>query len=834
MSAFESRTSAPAPQAEPSATPATNGISAESFRASFERYLQYTLAKQWKYATAADVLKAVSLATREQIIDQLLETERRYNEKKSKRVYYLSMEYLVGRSLRNNLVNLGVEDVVREALAGLGIDIEAIEETELDAALGNGGLGRLAACFLDSLATLGMPGYGYGINYEFGLFRQVIANGYQKERPDHWGGEGSPWLVPRPGSTFLLPVYGRVDQGRDGQNRLKPMWRDCRFVVGVAHDMPIVGYGGKTVNFLRLFSAQSSDDFDTEIFNSGDYIRAVEDKISSERISKVLYPSDNVSAGRELRLLQEYFLVASALRDIFRRFRHEHRDVDKLPSSVAIQLNDTHPALAVAELMRILVDDHEAPWDRAWEITRATLSFTNHTLLPEALEKWPVPLLERVLPRHLQIIYEINHRFLDQVATLWPGDMDRLRRMSLVEEGSPKQVRMAHLAIVGTHRTNGVAKLHSQLLRTSVFRDFHDVWPEAFVNKTNGVAPRRWILQANPRLAALLTSTLGPEWITDLDRLRDLEPFAEDANFREEFRRVKQANKERLAQTIQQQSGITVAPDSLFDIQAKRIHLYKRQLLHLLHVVHEYFSLVEDGVAPLVPRTHVFAGKAAPGYWAAKQVIKLIHNVAQVINQDPRARPWLRVAFLPDFRVSLAERIIPAADLSEQVSTAGMEASGTGNMKFAMNGALTTGTLDGANIEILEKVGGDNIFMFGLDAEQVAATKRDGAYDPHEICRADPRARRVVEAIGSNFFCSRESGLFRYVYDLLMDRGDEYLHLADFASYLETQERASRIYCSPDDWSTRAIRNVARVGTFSSDRTIREYATDIWRIAPGV
>jgi len=842
MSALDAQGSSPSPFAARAATPelASGEGGDESIRPtdlgglkrSIRRYLHYTLARQWKYATPQDLLTTVSLAVRERVIDSLLETEHRYNRAGAKRLYYLSMEFLMGRALGNNLANLGLYETVAQALREMGTSLDEVIETERDAALGNGGLGRLAACFLDSLATLGIPGYGYGINYEFGLFRQVILNGYQKEHPDHWGQEGYPWLVERPSSTYLVPVYGRVENGRDHHGKHTPIWLDTRFVVGVTHEMPVIGYGGKTVNFLRLFSARASADLDMEIFNAGDYLRAVEEKIGSERISKVLYPSDNVSAGRELRLLQEYFLVASALRDILRRFHHEHRDLTRLPEKVAIQLNDTHPALAVAELMRVLVDEHDLTWETAWDLTHRTLAYTNHTLLPEALEKWPVPLMERVLPRHLQVIYEINHRFLQTVAQVWPGDTARLGRMSIIEESTPKQVRMAHLAIVGSHSTNGVAALHSQLLKTRVFKEFAELWPNVFNNKTNGVTQRRWLLHANRPLAKLLTETIGDGWITNLEELRRLEPFADDAGFRDAFRRVKRQNKERLANEVRDQTGISIDASSLYDIQAKRIHLYKRQLLSVLFVIHEYLSLVEDGVRPAAPRTHIFAGKAAPGYWAAKQVIKLIHSVAEVVNHDPRSRDWIRVVFVPDYRVSAAEQIIPAADLSEQISTAGMEASGTGNMKFAMNGALTIGTLDGANIEIREHVGDDNIFIFGLRSEEVAELKAERSYDPEQICRANPQVARVVDAVGGNLFCVRDPGLFRSIYERLIDPTDEYVHLADLESYIATQGRASELYLQPEEWARRALLNVARVGVFSSDRTIQEYARDIWGVSP--
>ncbi|RMF89836.1 MAG: glycogen/starch/alpha-glucan phosphorylase, partial [Nitrospinota bacterium] len=655
-------------------------------------HARYSLGKEWEDLSPRDLFMALSLAVRDRLVDGMLKTEARYRQARAKRLYYLSMEFLIGRSLGNNLYNLDLWDLCQEMLSQMGIDLEALQEQERDAALGNGGLGRLAACFLDSLATLGMPGYGYGIHYEYGLFRQEIENGYQKEQPDTWLAQGMPWQIERPDEACRVPLYGRVEHTQDAQGRDVARWIEQKVVIGVPYDIPIVGYGGETVNFLRLYAARSSQEFDMQIFNRGDYLKAVEQKISSEIISKVLYPSDSVEAGRRLRLTQEYFLVSCALQDIMRRYRQSEESLDAFPDRVAIQLNDTHPALVIVELMRLLVDEHGLPWDKAWEITQATCAYTNHTLLPEALEKWPVSLLGSVLPRHLELIQEINHRFLQQVATVWPGDAARLQRMSLIEEGDPQQVRMAHLAIVGSHAINGVAALHTELLKTTMVPDFYQLWPERFQNKTNAITPRRWLLKANPPLARLISATIGEGWITDLDQLRALEPYAQDAGFQEEFRKAKRSNKMRLARVIQETTGIAVDIDTLFDIQIKRIHEYKRQLLNVMHIMHEYFMLVEEQKPPLFPRTYIFAGKAAPGYWAAKQIIKLIHNVAQVINNDPRARGLITLVFLPDYRVSLAEKIIPAADLSEQISTAGTEASGTGNMKFALNGALTIGT----------------------------------------------------------------------------------------------------------------------------------------------
>lgn len=799
-----------------------------ALQASILHHFRYSLGHEWQSQNQRDLALAVSLAVRDRLIDRLLETEKRYQEKDAKRLYYLSMEFLIGRSLGNNLHNLGLFGVCKDALEELGFDLEELREHEWDAALGNGGLGRLAACFLDSLASLGMPGFGYGIHYEYGLFKQEIDNGCQREKPDNWLADWTPWEIERDDEACIIPVYGRIEHARDRSGNYNPMWLDWKVIIGVPVDMPIVGYGGRTVNTLRLYRARSSNEFDMQIFNEGDYFRALEQKIASETVSKVLYPADTFEAGRELRLVQEYFLVACALRDIVRRFEERHTDMAVFPDKVAIQLNDTHPALTVAELMRILVDEQALSWEQSWDITTRTLAYTNHTLLPEALEKWPVSLMETVLPRHLQIIYEINHRFLQQVDEVWPDDPDRLRRMSLIEEGEPRQVRMAHLAVVGSHSTNGVAALHTELLQKTILTDFHELWPERFNNKTNGVTPRRWLLKCNPLLATLITDAIGDAWITSLEQLRALEPYAADGPFRDAFMRIKHANKERMAAVVSETARVRVDPHSLFDIQAKRIHEYKRQLLNVLHIIHEYLCLVEDQREPQVPKTYLFAGKAAPGYWAAKQIIKLVNRVAAVVNQDPRVKGLIKVAFLPDYRVSLAEKIIPAADLSEQISTAGKEASGTGNMKFALNGALTIGTLDGANIEIREEVGEENIFIFGLRAEEIQRQRREGSPHPREHYLQSPAIRRVMEALRDDRFSQKEPGAFKWLFDRLVEQADEYFHLADFHSYVRAQEEASRNYREPESWAEKAILNVARMGKFSSDRTIMQYAQEIW------
>jgi len=710
----------------------------------------------------------------------------------------------------------------------MGLDLDTLMACEPDPSLGNGGLGRLAACFLDSLASLDMPGFGYGINYDYGLFKQSIMGGYQREKPDHWPSRSSPWLIARSGEKCMIPVYGRIVDTEDIDGGYNPMWSEWKLVVGRPHDIPVVGYGGHTANRLRLFSAWASEDFDIQIFNEGDYFRAVERKISSENISKILYPSDSQEAGRELRLVQEYFLVACAVQDIIRIYLKQHDDFDQFPQKVAIQLNDTHPALTVAELMRSLVDVHGLEWDNAWDITTQTLAYTNHTLLPEALEKWPLAIVEKVIPRHLQIIYEINQRFLETLTVKYPDDPQRLHSMSIIEEGDEKQVRMAHLAIVGSHSVNGVAKIHSHLVKTRLVPEFYDLWPEKFNNKTNGVTPRRWLLSANPGLARLITEAIGDKWITDLDALKALEALESDTAFLEKFSMIKRENKVRLAKLIKKSAYIDVDPDSIFDIHAKRIHEYKRQLLNVMHIIHGYFMIHEDGVIPPSPRTYIFSGKAAPGYFLAKRIIRLIHGVADVVNKDPLVSQWIKVAFIPDYKVSLAEIIIPGADVSEQISTAGMEASGTGNMKFAINGAVTMGTMDGANIEIAEAVGPENIYIFGHDVEEIQAMR--GNYDPGKIVSKNPHVKRVLDAINSPLFCGWESDLFSPLFDAVTAHGDYYMNLADFQSYVDAQARLAMDYVDRKKWARMTLLNTARTGVFSSDRTIREYAREIWGI----
>jgi len=794
------------------------------------QYLKYSMGKRISDASSEDIFYSLGLAVREIMIDSLFKTEDRYNNKDVKSMYYLSLEYLIGRSLSNNLINLGIYDLCKDALEKIGIQLSDLIETESDAALGNGGLGRLAACFLDSIATLGMPGFGYGINYEFGIFKQKIVNGYQIEQPDYWLREESPWLIEKSHEVCIVPLYGRVEIEKDVNGNYRPFWKDWKFLYGVPYDMPIVGYGGNTVNYLRLYSARASNEFDMNIFNSGDYVKAVEQKTTSEVVSKVLYPSDTVDQGKELRVLQEYFLVSCSMRDIVRRYIKTNKSFGKFASKVAIQLNDTHPALAIVELMRILVDENGLPWHRAWNITEATFGYTNHTLLPEAMETWPLSLFERILPRHLQIIYDINKQFLNKVSSKWPDDLGRISRMSIIEEGYTKQVRMAHLSIVGSHSVNGVAALHSKLITTDLVPDFFEMMPKKFNNKTNGITQRRWLLNVNPELAGLISNTIGDAWITDLYKLKSLVDYDENYEFVYNFQQIKNNNKQRLSEYIFDVTHIKVNLESLFDIHVKRIHEYKRQLLNIMHIIHQYYSIVQDGLTLKVPKTYVFAGKAAPGYWAAKSIIKLINNLAQLVNNDKRVNDQIKVVFLPDYKVSLAAKIIPAADVSEHISTAGKEASGTSNMKFALNGALTIGTLDGANIEIMEEVGPENIFICGLKTEEIKELIKTNSYDPYHLYENNNYIKRVMDSFKSDALCQKEPGMFNWIYESLVHNGDVYYHLADFESYAETQKKIELEFTNKSKWTKKAILNVARIGKFSSDRTISEYAKDIWGI----
>ena len=803
----------------------------DSLKRAFADHLQYAQGKDEHSATALDRYFAVANAVRDRMMRQWILTQQRYYKQDAKRVYYLSLEFLMGKALENNLLNLDLYDNMRLALADLGLDLDDLLAQEPDAGLGNGGLGRLAACFLDSLATLSIPAYGHGIRYEFGIFDQEIRNGYQVERPEEWLRFGSPWEIPRPEAIVPVSFYGRTEHGSDERGKIKVRWVDVRHVLGMPYDVPVAGFRNATVNTLRLWRARATQELDLPDFNAGDYLSAVEDKDLSESISKVLYPNDLTVMGKELRLQQQYFFVSCAIHDIVNRYQKIHEGFREFPDKVAIQMNDTHPAVAVAELMRVLVDEQGLEWDDAWEISRATFGYTNHTLMPEALERWSVDLFGRVLPRHLEIIFEINKRFLDSVRAERRAEDGAISRMSIIEEGTPKQVRMANLAVVGSHSVNGVAALHTELLRRELFHDFDQLWPERFNNKTNGVTPRRWLFQANPGLSRLLTEAIGPDWVTNASLLRRLEPHARDAGFREEFRKVKRENKARLAEIVRAENGVSLDLESIFDVQVKRIHEYKRQLLNILRVAHEYLRIKEDRSYDPIPRSYLFGGKAAPGYALAKWIVKLANSVGEVVNRDVDVRGRITVVFLKNYRVSLAERIFPAAEVSQQISTAGKEASGTGNMKFALNGALTVGTLDGANIEIREEVGAENFFLFGLTVEGVAALRKRG-YDPWEWYRSDRRIKAVLDAISTGVFSPAEPGLFRPIIDALLNGGDPYLVLADFAAYCACQDEVDRAYRDAERWNEMAILNVARSGKFSSDRTIQQYANEIWKVSP--
>ncbi len=802
----------------------------ELFQAAFFRHLQLSLGKDKYSATAYDRYLAVSYAVRDRLIERWIQTQHTYYRQDVKRIYYLSMEFLMGRTLGNAILNLDMEDTVTEAMYDLSLNLEDVSNMELEAGLGNGGLGRLAACFLDSMATLQLPAYGYGIRYDYGMFHQTIKNGFQQEHPDNWLRMTNPWEIPRPEYTAVIQFKGRVITRKLAHGNVVFEWVDTENVLACPFDSPIPGYGNMTVNTLRLWSAKSADEFGLHYFNSGDYLEASKDIALAESISKVLYPNDTSMNGKELRLKQQYFLCAATLNDIIRRHKKYHKDCSRLAEKVSLQLNDTHPTIAIPEMMRILVDLENFSWEQAWEITTQVFAYTNHTLLPEALEKWSVDLLGRLLPRHLQIIFEINYRFLKQVSWKYPGDVERLKRMSLIEEGGSRAVRMAYLAMVGSHSVNGVAQLHTDLLEALVVKDFYDLTPSKFNNKTNGITPRRWLKKANPGLSALITESIGDGWVKDFSQIRKLEPFAEDASFVKRWQEIKLENKRQLAEFIRNSKGIELNPHTLFDVQIKRIHEYKRQTLNVLHIIHLYNEIKAGRNKNSVPRTFIFAGKAAPGYFVAKLCIKLINSVADVVNADPDTRDLLNVVFLEDYRVSLAERIFPASDLSEQISTAGKEASGTGNMKFSINGALTIGTLDGANIEIREEVGADNFFLFGLTADQVMA-KRASGYNPLEYIDKDPWLQAVMDLFRTSYFCPEEPNLFNPLLDGLILK-DEYMLMADFGDYVACQEKVSEVYRNPDKWTHQAILNVARMGKFSSDRTIFEYNRDIWHAKP--
>jgi glycogen phosphorylase len=775
--------------------------------------------------------KACTHALRDRLVDRWIKTQRAYYEKKAKRIYYLSMEFLPGRFLRKNLESMNMMEVCRQTLQELGISLEEIEELEWDAGLGNGGLGRLASCFLDSLATLEIPAYGYGIRYDYGIFYQVFENGYQVEKCDNWMRYGNSWEFERPEHLYEIRFNGHVRDEWDEQGRYSPVWEGTESIMAMACDTLIPGYGTDHVINMRLWAAKSSREFNLDLFKVGQYIKAVEDKTRSENISKVLYPSEETLEGKELRLRQQYFFVSATFQDIVRRFKKRNLDFSVLPSVIAVQLNDTHPVIAIPELMRILVDEEKQSWGKAWDICIGVFGYTNHTILPEALETWPVSMMKKVLPRHVQIIYEINRRFLDEVREAFPGDTDRLSRMSMIQEGNEKHVRMAHLGIVGSHSINGVSRLHSRLLKEYIFKDFNELYPTRFNNKTNGITPRQWLLSANPGLSGLIRTAIGGKWATDLSLLRQIEPFADDPGFRAQWQRIRSKNKERLADYFLRKVGIRVDTRSLFDVQAKRIHEYKRQILNLLYVITLYCRIKEKAAQVPTPRTVIFGGKAAPGYHMAKMIIKLINSVSETINADPEAADVLKVIFVPNYCVSQAEKLVAATDLSQQISTAGMEASGTGNMKFALNGAIIIGTLDGANVEIMEEVGRDNIFIFGLTVDEVKEKLARG-YMPHAFYDADPELRAAIDMINSGRFNPSEPHLFDPVINALFSFNEPYMVFADYRSYVDCQDRVAAAWLDPETWTRRSILSTARMGYFSSDRTIAEYAKDIWKVTP--
>jgi glycogen phosphorylase len=807
-----------------------HALTKESFKRAFLDNLFCVQGKFPALATQNDYYQALAYSVRDRMMRRWISTAAAYTKQGSRTVAYLSAEFLMGPHLGNNLVNLGLYDEVKEAIGELGLDFQALIEQEDEPGLGNGGLGRLAACFIDSLATLEIPALGYGIRYEFGIFHQEIADGWQIEKTDKWLRFGNPWELVRPEWAVHVKLGGHTEQYLDEQNRLRVRWVPQKVVAGVPYDTPILGYQTNTANTLRLWKAEAPESFDFSVFNRGDYTGAVIQKVTSENLSKVLYPNDDQLQGKELRLEQQYFFVSCSLQDMFRILRVQKLPIERFPEKFAVQLNDTHPAIAIAELMRLLIDEHVVAWDEAWSITTRTFAYTNHTLLPEALECWSLSLFGKVLPRHLQIIYEINARFLDEVRIRFFGDEERIARLSLIGENGDRHVRMANLACVGSHAVNGVAALHSELLKQDVLKDFYELWPAKFNNKTNGVTPRRWMVLSNPRLADLITQKLGDKWVTQLEDLVQLEPLATDRDFRAQWRDIKLANKRDFAAFAKQRTGIVVDPQSLFDVQVKRIHEYKRQHLNVLHIIALYHRLRSDPNADVPPRTFIFGGKAAPGYHFAKMMIKLINSVGDVINRDPAMKDRLKLVFLPNFNVSNGQRVYPAADLSEQISTAGKEASGTGNMKFAMNGALTIGTMDGANIEIREEVGAENFFLFGHTAEEVAQMWAQG-YRPYEHYDRCPELKEVLDLIRSGFFSRGDTELFRPLVDGLI-RHDPYLLCADFKSYLTCQQEVNDAYLDVERWSKMSILNAARSGKFSSDRTIREYCADIWKADP--
>ncbi len=799
-------------------------------------HLVFSCFKTESAATPRDWYQATAYAVRDHVVERWIKTTDAYYQQDPKRVYYLSLEFLIGRMLSNAALNLGVQDELSAGLAALGRNMESAAEMENDAALGNGGLGRLAACFLDSMATMDIPAAGYGIRYEYGMFKQSIEHGQQVENPDNWLRYGNVWEFQRPEATYDINFYGHVVPVKEGKG-IAHHWVNTQRVVAMAYDVPVPGYGTETVNNLRLWSAKATKDFDLRQFNDGNYDEAVEERTDSETISRILYPNDASASGRELRLKQQYFFVSASIQDILRRFTSTRevkteKDWADLPNKIAIQLNDTHPAIGVAEMMHQLVDNHHLDWNFAWGLVNKIFAYTNHTLMPEALETWSVDLFGSLLPRHLEIIYEINQQFITMVNRLFPGDTELVKRVSIIDETHGRRVRMAHLAVVGAHTVNGVAALHSELLKATLFADFNKIYPNKFTNVTNGITPRRWLNQANPLLTDLIKTAIGDGFIKDLTQIKKLTPLADDKDFRKAFRAVKAANKLRLAQKIARVTGVKLNTNALFDVQIKRIHEYKRQLLNVLHVITLY-NRIRKGEKLAAPRAVIFGGKAAPGYWMAKLIIRLINDVAEVVNNDPAVGDQLKVVFYPNYEVSAAEILFPGADLSEQISTAGTEASGTGNMKMALNGALTIGTLDGANVEIMEEVGADNIFIFGLTTPEVAATKAAG-YNPRDYYNKNAELKQVLDMIGGGFFSQQEPNRYQPIIDNLLNNGDNYLLLADYASYISCQDEVSKTYQNQEEWSRRAILNVARIAKFSSDRTIAEYAKNIWNVSGNV
>ncbi len=807
-----------------------NGHTIETFKQALVNNLYYSRGQGAYTASAYDIYQALALTIRDALMDRWRQTIDHFVENRPKFVYYLSAEYLPGRQITQNLLYTGTTEIARQALAELGFDLDQLIELEPEPALGNGGLGRLAACYLDSLATLNIPSVAYGIHYEFGIFKQSFRDGWQVESPDEWLYYGNPWEFPQPDNRVEVGFGGRTEHFRDDQGRFRVIWHPADTVLGEPSHILVPGYDTQTVNMVRLWRARASKEFDFQLFDVGDYSRAAEQKISSENISKVLYPNDNTLQGRELRLKQEYFFVSCSLRDILRRFRTFEDDWKVFPDKVVIQLNDTHPVIVIPELMRILLDEYDLGWEPAWDLTSRVFAYTCHTLMPEALEKWPISIFEKLLPRHLEIIYEINQRFLDEIRAYYPLDDARLARMSIIEEQPEKSIRMAHLAAIGCFSINGVAELHSDLLKRQVFRDFYALWPQKFNNKTNGVSARRFMRLANPRLSSRITEAIGDGWLCHLESLNQLEALAPDTAFQQDWLAIRRENKVKLAATILDRAGVQVDPDSLFDVMVKRLHEYKRQLLKVLHIVTLYNRLQANPHLDLYPRTFVFGAKAAPGYRMAKLVIKLINSVGETINTDPISRRYLKLAFLPNFNVSLGEQIYPAADLSEQISLAGFEASGTGNMKFALNGAVTIGTLDGANIEIRERVGEENFFLFGLTAAEVLVQK-SGNYQPINLYNAIPELKAAIDAIASGAFSKGDSELFRPIVDELLSK-DTYLHLADYASFLSKQDEVDQAFRDRGCWGRMSILNTARSGYFSSDRAVQQYAQEIWQAAP--